>query len=136
MMTKFKCQPSEIRVITPYTAQREHIEDLFLSNNLKDVEVLSVFASQGGEADFIILSTVRSLPKRELVEKPSRKWKKNQLGFIADEHQMNVALTRARHGLVIVGNSNLLSLHSMWKTLLDHYRDHDCFIEDWSKLSF
>ena len=57
----------------------------------------------GGEADFIVLSTVRSLAKRDLVEKPSRKWMRNQLGFIADEHQMNVALTRAKHGLVIVG---------------------------------
>lgn len=131
-MVKYRCKPSEIRVITPYTAQKARIEEL-LSSGLTDVEVSSVFASQGSEADFIVLSTVRSLAKRELMEKPSRKWMRNQLGFVADEHQMNVALTRARHGLVIVGDSNLLSLHSMWRTLVGHYREDDCFIEDWSR---
>ena len=57
----------------------------------------------GSEWDFVILSTVRSLPRIEIEAKPTYGWKKRRLGFTADEHLMNVALTRARRGLIIIG---------------------------------
>ena len=57
----------------------------------------------GSEWDFVIMSTVRSLPRVEIEERPNTGWRKRKLGFITDEHQMNVALTRAKHGLIIVG---------------------------------
>lgn len=57
----------------------------------------------GSEADFVILSTVRSLPRNEILEYPSRSWVTEHLGFVTDQHQINVALTRAKHGLFIVG---------------------------------
>ena len=59
--------------------------------------------SAGGEADFVVLSTVRSLPDCRVIKSPTRHWKEENVGFVADEHQMNVALTRARRGLVIIG---------------------------------
>ena len=57
----------------------------------------------GSEKNYVILSLVRSLPKREIERNPSRSWLKEKLGFITDEHQINVALTRAKRGLCIIG---------------------------------
>ena len=51
----------------------------------------------------MILSTVRSLPEYEIDKHPSDGWCMKYLGFICDPHQINVALTRARMGLIIVG---------------------------------
>jgi superfamily I DNA and/or RNA helicase len=49
------------------------------------------------------LSLVRSLPDYRIEPKPTLGWCKQNLGFITDEHQTNVALTRARKGLIVVG---------------------------------
>lgn len=57
----------------------------------------------GGEWNYIIFSTVRSLPRYRIEKKPTLGWCKKSLGFISDEHQINVALTRARRGLIIIG---------------------------------
>jgi len=51
----------------------------------------------------VILSLVRSKPVYEIERAPSIGWCKRNMGFIIDEHQMNVALTRARLGLIIIG---------------------------------
>jgi len=51
----------------------------------------------------VILSLVRSKPEYEIERNPSIGWCKRNMGFIIDEHQMNVALTRARLGLIIIG---------------------------------
>ena len=51
----------------------------------------------------MILSTVRSLPKSEVENHPTNGWCRRKLGFITDEHQINVAITRARKGLIFIG---------------------------------
>ena len=60
-----------------------------------------VFA--GSEYPYVILSTVRSLPEREIEENPWNSWCLDKLGFLTDPHQVNVALTRAKNGLIIIG---------------------------------
>ena len=57
----------------------------------------------GSEKNYVILSLVRSLPKKDIERNPSRSWLMEKLGFITDEHQINVALTRAKRGLCIIG---------------------------------
>ena len=57
----------------------------------------------GSEWDYVILSLVRSLSKDEIDPEPSLYWLREHLGFLRDEHQMNVGLTRARKGLCIIG---------------------------------
>ena len=57
----------------------------------------------GGEADFVVLSMVRSLPKSRIIDKPSRRWRRDNVGFVCDRHQINVALTRSKHGLIVIG---------------------------------
>ena len=51
----------------------------------------------------MILSLVRSLNKDDLEPEPSMYWLREHLGFLMDEHLMNVGLTRARKGLCIIG---------------------------------
>ena len=55
----------------------------------------------------MILTTVRSQPLKEIrfpdLVQPDKKWRRDNLGFLTDEHRVNVAITRARQGLIIVG---------------------------------
>ena len=57
----------------------------------------------GSEFDFVIISLVRSLPDAQINHEPDGGWLGENLGFVTDEHQINVALTRAKRGLVIIG---------------------------------
>lgn len=51
----------------------------------------------------MIFSLARSLPDYIIEKRPTLGWCAKNLGFITDEHQINVALTRARKGLFIIG---------------------------------
>jgi superfamily I DNA and/or RNA helicase/exoribonuclease R len=117
-----------IRILTPYTAQKKAIEKKLHENNKREVQVSSISASQGGEADIIILSTVRSLPRDKIIEDPTGSWMSDHLGFVTDPHQINVALTRAKHGLFILGNRYLLEKNRMWRKLINHYEKSGCLI--------
>ena len=57
----------------------------------------------GNEKDYVILSLVRSLPKCDIEFNPSKTWLSENVRFVMDENQVNVALTRAKQGLVIIG---------------------------------
>ena len=61
----------------------------------------------GSEADYVVLSMVRSKPTKQIQDKTAvladRKWRMENLGMVADRHHLCVALTRARFGLVIIG---------------------------------
>ena len=63
--------------------------------------------STGDEYDYVILTTVRSQPLSEIsnpdLVQPDRKWLHDTLGFVTDPHKVNVAITRAKQGLIIVG---------------------------------
>lgn len=105
MVTKFfksGVLPNQIGVITPYEGQRSYIASYMqlhgsLKKDLyKEVEVASVDAFQGREKDYIILSCVRSNEHQGI-------------GFLNDPRRMNVALTRAKYGVVILGNPKVLS---------------------------
>ncbi|KAK5987558.1 Regulator of nonsense transcripts 1-like protein [Cladobotryum mycophilum] len=115
-------KPSEIGVITPYEGQRSYIVTTMQNSGTykkefyKEVEVASVDAFQGREKDFIVLSCVRSNDNQGI-------------GFLSDPRRLNVALTRAKYGLVILGNPKVLSKHELWHNLLVHFKDRKCFVE-------
>jgi len=87
---------------------------------LNDANVSTVITSQGGEWNYVILSTTRTLPSCEINKKPTIGWRKKHLGFLTDEHQINVALTRAKRGLFIVGDRELLETHFVWYELIKY----------------
>ncbi|PVD23134.1 hypothetical protein C0Q70_16397 [Pomacea canaliculata] len=82
-----------------------------------------------GEWDYVVLSTVRSLPSYKIEPHPTYGWCRQNMGFITDQNQVNVALTRARRGIIIVGNSELLKCDPVWNRLLTRYEDLGCVYE-------
>jgi len=115
-------QPADIGVITPYEGQRSYVVSsmqntgTFKKENYKEIEVASVDAFQGREKDFIVLSCVRSNDHQGI-------------GFLSDPRRLNVALTRAKYGLVILGNPKVLSKHPLWHYLLLHFKERNCLVE-------
>nr|GMD82330.1 regulator of nonsense transcripts 1 homolog [Ipomoea batatas] len=114
--------PAQIGVITPYEGQRAYIVNYMSRNGAlrqqlyKEIEVASVDSFQGREKDYIILSCVRSNEHQGI-------------GFLNDPRRLNVALTRARYGIVILGNPKVLSKQSLWNGLLTHFKEHECLVE-------
>ena len=115
-------KPLDIGVITPYEGQRSWVVNTmqntgtFKKEAYKEVEVASVDAFQGREKDYIVLSCVRSNDNQGI-------------GFLSDPRRLNVALTRAKYGLVILGNPKVLAKHELWHNLLVHYKDRKCLVE-------
>jgi len=115
-------QPQDIGIITPYEGQRSYVvqsmqaNGTFKKENYKEIEVASVDAFQGREKDFIVLSCVRSNDHQGI-------------GFLSDPRRLNVALTRAKYGLVILGNPKVLSKHPLWHYLLLHFKERNCLVE-------
>ena len=115
-------RPDEIGVITPYEGQRAYVvahmarAGALRQQLYKEIEVASVDSFQGREKEYIILSCVRSNENAGI-------------GFLNDPRRLNVALTRARHGVVVLGNPKVLSKQALWHDLLSHYREAGCLVE-------
>lgn len=63
----------------------------------------------GSEWRYVILSTVCSLPSKEIVSEPDGTWLAQHIGFVGDPNQINVAITRAKEGLCIIGETFMLT---------------------------
>ena len=122
LLLKSGVVPEQIGVITPYEGQRSFVVQsmqqtgTFRKENYKEIEVASVDAFQGREKDFIVLSCVRSNEHQGI-------------GFLSDPRRLNVALTRAKYGLVILGNPKVLSKHPLWHYLLLHFKERNTLVE-------
>jgi regulator of nonsense transcripts 1 len=103
----------DVAVVTPYLGQVEYILDTLEATEIlgKDfaeaIEVNTVDAFQGREKEFVIFCCVRANPEKEI-------------GFLNDNRRMNVALTRARKGLVIIGNANAFRKSPTWTRLVQY----------------
>ncbi|EEY58417.1 uncharacterized protein PITG_01083 [Phytophthora infestans T30-4] len=97
------------------------------------IEVNTVDGFQGREKEIIIYSCVRtSYGGRRKRKKRNRGNEDDDVldAFWADERRMNVAITRAKSSLWIVGNSKLLNQSRAWRALIQHTKDHDRYIGD------
>ncbi|XP_071496513.1 5'-3' DNA helicase ZGRF1-like [Diadema antillarum] len=100
--------PSEVGVITLYKAQVNQISMLLqtssskASGDLRAIQISTVDAFQGGEKAIIILSCVRT----------------QRVGFIDSDKRTNVALTRSKNHLLIVGGMKMLSENSLWGKII------------------
>ncbi|XP_010246017.1 PREDICTED: uncharacterized protein LOC104589402 [Nelumbo nucifera] len=112
-------QKLRIGIISPYIAQVSAIQEK-LGNRYEKftgfkVTVNSVDGFQGGEEDVIIISTVRSNTY-------------GSIGFMTNHQRTNVALTRAKHCLWILGNEKtLINSASIWGELVCNAKDRQCF---------
>merc|ERR1712226_146199 len=113
--------PKEIGVITPYRRQVQKIRKKLLEHNFRDVTVGSTEEFQGQERKVIIVSTVRSTP--EYVNTDNQ----YKLGFLANPKRFNVAITRAKALLIIVGNPHILNQDPSWADLLNYAREKGCY---------
>lgn len=114
--------PAQIGVITPYDGQKKYVFEHMrragaLAGSLYEaIEVASVDAFQGREKDFILVSCVRSSESQGI-------------GFLSDPRRLNVALTRARLGIILLGNPRVLSKNPLWAALLLHFKEYECLVE-------
>lgn len=102
-LLKLGMGPSNICVIAPYHAQ----VTLLRTRLPPDVDCKTVDGYQGGERDAVVLSLTRSNPNKVV-------------GFLADERRLNVAVTRARRHVCIVGDSETVRASPFIAELLDH----------------
>jgi regulator of nonsense transcripts 1 len=121
-LIKSGVQPYQIGIITPYEGQRSYIVSYMQFNGAlkkdiyKEIEVASVDAFQGREKDYIIVTCVRSNDHLGI-------------GFLGNAKRLNVALTRAKYGLVLVGNPKILGRHPLWYQLLMTFKEKKCLVE-------
>ncbi len=99
----------DIGIISPYLDQVRLISDKC------DVEVKTVDGFQGREKEVILISAVRSNDK-------------GNIGFLKDLRRLNVALTRAKRKLVVIGNADTLSSDKTYKSLIDFAKENDMFV--------
>lgn len=97
------------------------IRDLLFELDLKIPKVSSVEGFQGQERKVIILSAVRS--SNNLINEDI----KHALGFVASPKRLNVAITRARALLIIIGNPKLLAMDPHWRSVLIHCMNNDAY---------
>uniref|UniRef100_A0A8C0N713 DNA2/NAM7 helicase-like C-terminal domain-containing protein n=1 Tax=Canis lupus familiaris TaxID=9615 RepID=A0A8C0N713_CANLF len=101
-------EPKDVAILTPYNAQAAEI-----------MTVCSITKSQGSEWRYVLVSTVRTCQESDLDQRPTKSWLKRFLGFVVDPNQVNVAITRAREGLCVIGDHRLLSCCPLWRRFLD-----------------
>ncbi|KAG8954846.1 hypothetical protein FRC04_010329 [Tulasnella sp. 424] len=102
----------QIGVITPYRAQVRKLRTV-LKTDFPDVKVGTTEEFQGDERNAIIVSTVRS--SLNFVEFDLR----HTLGFVANPRRFNVAMTRAKSILIVVGDPDVLGLDPLWRRFLN-----------------
>ena len=111
-----------IGIITPYEGQKRLLRNLLNnvprsgslshSSGKSRIEVNTVDGFQGREKDIIIISCVRT--------------SRSGIGFIDDDRRMNVALTRAKKSLVVVGNVQALQCSTSWTSFVRHCNECGC----------
>lgn len=111
-----------VGIISPYKQQTELLTRLIADEEWKSmrhrIAVKTVDGFQGQERDIICISLVRSNEEGEI-------------GFLADVRRMNVALTRAKRKLIVVGDSATLSRHTFYKDFLEYTEEKEAYKSAW-----
>ncbi|CAN6182813.1 unnamed protein product [Urochloa humidicola] len=119
----------KIGIITPYRSQlsllRSRFTSFFGPEIVAEMEINTVDGFQGREVDILVLSTVRASNSSD---DRHRTGEARSIGFVADVRRMNVALTRARLSLWIVGNARTLRINSHWDALIQNAEERNLFI--------
>jgi ATP-dependent RNA/DNA helicase IGHMBP2 len=116
--------PQAIGVIAPYAAQVRLLRDSASKQAPRElwcrVEIDTVDGFQGREKEAIVISMVRSNPQHEI-------------GFLADRRRMNVALTRARRKLIVIGDSATLGIEPFYQAFLQYISEVHAYHTVWEE---
>jgi superfamily I DNA and/or RNA helicase len=110
--------PRDIAVIAPYAAQ---VRLLRGELTIEGLEIDTVDGFQGREKEAVVISLVRSNANVEI-------------GFLGDTRRMNVALTRARRKLIVIGDSATIAGHAFYHKLLEYFELHDAYQTVWEEM--
>jgi regulator of nonsense transcripts 1 len=117
-----RVDPENIGIISPYVGQVDYLWDSmkYISgcseHFLDNLEIDTIDAFQGREKEFIIFSCVRGNDK-------------SIIGFLSNRERMNVALTRAKYGLIVVGNANSFAKSKDWSDFIEYCASHETLVE-------
>jgi len=106
----------QVAVITPYRGQVRLLRELLKAHPVLEID--SVDGFQGREKEAVVVSLVRSNPAGEI-------------GFLADTRRTNVALTRARRALVVVGDSATLAAEPFYARMIAHFEATGAYSSVW-----
>lgn len=111
--------PAALAVITPYDAQARLLREHLREEVAAGLEIGTVDGFQGREKEAVIVDLVRSNEDGEL-------------GFLADVRRMNVALTRARRFLLVIGDGATLGAHPFYAAFLESAQRSGAWLSAWN----
>jgi ATP-dependent RNA/DNA helicase IGHMBP2 len=111
--------PVDVAVIAPYRAQVLLLRDALADLVAAGLEIATVDAFQGREREVVIVDLVRSSDDAEI-------------GFLSDTRRMNVALTRARRFLLVVGDSATIGGHPYYADFIAHAQSTGAWLSAWA----
>jgi len=124
--------PADIAIISPYSAQVKLLREKLSKPHAQaavhgggdggrsSIEVDSVDGFQGREKEAVIVSLVRSNLEGEV-------------GFLADTRRMNVAMTRARRKLIVVGDSATITAHPFYEKMVKYFESVGAYHSVWEE---
>lgn len=117
----------QIAVISPYSAQVK-----YLRGKIKHaIEIDSVDGFQGREKDVVIVSLVRSTPVLSGASARLAQSKDGGIGFLADTRRMNVAMTRAKRKLIVIGDSATITAHPFYEKMVKYFESIGAYYSVW-----
>jgi superfamily I DNA and/or RNA helicase len=113
----------DIGIISPYKEQVEWLKDNLSAyelnrTRLNSLSIKTIDGFQGEEREVIYISLVRSNERQEI-------------GFLSDLRRMNVAITRARKKLVVIGDSATIGAHPFYKSFLEYCEKNGAYRSAW-----
>jgi superfamily I DNA and/or RNA helicase len=109
----------DVAVITPYAAQARKLREMLRGELAAGLEIGTVDGFQGREKEVIVVDLVRSNDDGEL-------------GFLSDVRRANVALTRARRALLVIGDGTTLTRHPFYRALFEHAETTGAYLSAWN----
>lgn len=116
-----------VGIISPYRAQVLELNERVVASVLRTYEgtlnIHTIDSFQGQERDIICISLCRSNPN-------------GTIGFLADIRRMNVAMTRARKKLLVIGDSSTLTTHSFYRDFITFCEEHGFYQSAWEYMEY
>lgn len=116
-------EPTTIGVISPYREQVNYLKEyISINKDFAYVTIDTIDSFQGRECDVIYISLVRSNDK-------------SVIGFLKDYRRLNVALTRAKQKLVIIGDSATLGVDDFYNSFIEYCQQNEFYKSAWEYIN-